>query len=176
MDQAEERELVARAKNGEDSAFTKLFQSNYMFLYKYVMKITLQPDLTEDLIQETMLKAYVHLHSFQVNSKFSTWLISIASRLFIDQERKKKREKKRYEKAKEDVIRKAQWKVTANGEEWTEILELFAGIDPDVRTPILLRHYYGFTYPEIAKMLGLKEGTVKTRVHHGLKRIRKEWS
>lgn len=176
MDQAEENELIAKAKNGEDSAFTMLFQSNYLFLYKYVMKLTLHPDLTEDLIQETMLKAYVHLQSFQGNSKFSTWLISIASRLFIDQERKKKREKKRYEKAKEDVMRKARWKVTANGEEWTEVLELFAGIDPDVRTPILLRHYYGFTYPEIAKMLGLKEGTVKTRVHHGLKRIRKEWS
>ncbi|WP_332604035.1 sigma factor-like helix-turn-helix DNA-binding protein, partial [Bacillus sp. S1(2024)] len=42
-------------------------------------------------------------------------------------------------------------------------------------TPVLLRHYYGYTYAEIGVMLQIKEGTVKSRVHKGLQQIRKEW-
>jgi RNA polymerase sigma-70 factor, ECF subfamily len=174
LDQVEERMLVSEAKSGKDEAFTKLFQQNYRFLYKYLIKLTLHPDLTEDLIQETMLKAYVNLHNFKGEAKFSTWLISIASRLFIDQKRKEKRDKKRYEKIRTDVKQKIKWNVMINGQEWSNYLDLFAELEPDVRTPILLRHYYGFTYQEIATMLHLKEGTVKSRVHIGLKRVRKE--
>ncbi|MGA4923465.1 sigma factor, partial [Bacillus subtilis] len=72
MDQADEKELIIRAKDGEDEAFTILFQLHYPFVYQYVLKLTLNPDLTEDLVQETMLKAYVSLHQFQGNAKFST--------------------------------------------------------------------------------------------------------
>jgi RNA polymerase sigma-70 factor (ECF subfamily) len=174
LEQVEERKLVNEAKSGEDEAFTKLFQQNYRFLYKYLIKLTLHADLTEDLIQETMLKAYVNLHSFKGEAKFSTWLIAIASRLFIDHQRKESRDKKRYEKIRLNVKQKMKWDVMINGNDWSTYLELFAELEPDIRTPILLRHYYGFTYPEIATMLHLKEGTVKSRVHNGLKRIRKE--
>jgi RNA polymerase sigma-70 factor, ECF subfamily len=174
LEQAEERILVTEAKSGKDEAFTKLFQQNYRFLYKYLIKLTLHPDLTEDLIQETMLKAYVNLHSFKGDAKFSTWLIAIASRLFIDHQRKQSRDKKRYEKMKVNIKQKMKWNVMLNGNEWSSYLDLFAELEADIRTPILLRHYYGFTYSEIATMLQLKEGTVKSRVHNGLKLIRKE--
>ncbi|XBM34397.1 RNA polymerase sigma factor SigY [Bacillus licheniformis] len=175
MDQADEKELIIRAKDGEDAAFTKLFQLHYPFVYQYVLKLTLNPDLTEDLVQETMLKAYVSLHQFQGNAKFSTWLISIASRLFIDHQRRKKRENHKTQAAGEEALRKMKWNSALHGHEWSEYLELFAALEPEFRMPILLRHYYGFTYPEVANMLKIKEGIVKSRVHHGLKKIRKEW-
>ncbi|HEY4553919.1 MAG TPA: RNA polymerase sigma factor SigY [Bacillaceae bacterium] len=176
MEQAEERKLIQKAQKGNDEAFTMLFQQNYAFLYKYLIKLSLQPDLAEDLIQETMLKAYMHLQSFKRESKFSTWLISIASRVYLDHQRKEQKERKRYEKAKEDALRKVKWNVAMNGQEWSDWMGQFAELEPDVRAPILLRHYYDYTYAEIAAMLNIKEGTVKTRVHNGLKRIRKEWS
>ncbi|WFA05071.1 RNA polymerase sigma factor SigY [Bacillus sp. HSf4] len=175
MDQADEKELIKQAKNGEDAAFTKLFQLNYPFLYQYVLKLTLHPELTEDLVQETMLKAYLGLQQFQGNAKFSTWLISIASRLFIDHQRRRKSEKRKTRAAEEAALRKMKWESSLHGHEWSEYLELFAALEPEFRMPILLRHYYGFSYPEVAKMLKIKEGTVKSRVHHGLKKIRKEW-
>lgn len=176
LEQAEERKLIQKAQKGNDEAFTMLFQQNYAFLYKYLIKLSLQPDLAEDLIQETMLKAYTHLQGFKRESKFSTWLISIASRVYLDHQRKEQKERKRYEKAKEDALRKVKWNVAMNGQEWSDWMGQFAELEPDVRAPILLRHYYDYTYAEIAAMLNIKEGTVKTRVHNGLKRIRKEWS
>lgn len=162
MDQYEETKLIKLAKSGSDEAFTKLFRSNYLFLYKYLMKLTLQQDVTEDLVQETMLKAYVHLKSFNGKSKFSTWLISIASRLFIDLLRKERRRKITQDEMKTEAIRKLKWQMSLSGEEWTLPMEIFAGLDPEVRTAILLKHYYDYTYEEIAHMLSVKEGTVNT--------------
>ncbi|MCJ7842712.1 RNA polymerase sigma factor SigY [Lederbergia sp. NSJ-179] len=176
MNEKEEGQLIKAAVKGNDEAFTRLFQEHYRFVYQYLVKVSLDPDLAEDLMQETMLKSYVHLSSYKGESKFSTWLISIASRLFIDHQRKTKRERKKQEKLREEIIRKVKWNVTVNGYEWTEYMAQFALLDAAIRTPILLRHFYGYTYKEIALMLGLKEGTVKTRVHHGMKKIRKEWS
>ncbi|WP_223068681.1 RNA polymerase sigma factor SigY [Paenibacillus caui] len=175
MEQDEDSRLISEAVRGSDEAFAKLFQAHYTFLYRYLIKLTLQPELAEDLVQETMLKAYTHLQHFEGKSKFSTWLISIASRLFIDVKRKGRRDREKVRMAAEDTLRKARWNLMASGQEWTENLELFARLAPGVRTPILLRHYYGFTYSEIAGMLDLKEGTVKTRVHNGLKQIREEF-
>lgn len=176
MEREVERELIKEAKKGEDEAFTHLFQENYLFLYKYLIKLSLRPDVTEDLIQETMIKAYTHLHSFKGESKFSTWLIAIGSRLYLDQQRKEKRQRQIVEKARNEAIRKMKWKLSLKGEDWPESLELFSALDPELKAPIMLRHYYGYSYPEIAKMLNIKEGTVKSRVHTGLNKIRKEWS
>ncbi|MBO0991789.1 RNA polymerase sigma factor SigY [Bacillus sp. SD088] len=176
MNEREEKHLIRAAIRGSDEAFTQLFQAHYQFVYKYLVKVSLDPDLAEDLMQETLLKAYIHFSRFKGESRLSTWFISIASRVFIDHQRKTKRERRRQEKLQDEVIRKMQWKVSVNGFEWTEYMAQFASLDPTIRTPILLRHFYGYTYKEIAHMLGLKEGTVKTRVHYGMKKIRKEWS
>lgn len=176
LNQREEKKLIAKAKKGNDEAFTTLFQHHYSFIYKYLIKLSLDPDLADDLLQDAMFKAYIHLKDFKGDSKFSTWLISIASRTFLDHKRKEKRERKRVEKSKDEALRKVRWNVTRDGHEWTEYMTQFAELDPNIRAPILLRHYYGFTYGEIAVMLDLKEGTVKTRIHNGIKRIRKEWS
>ncbi len=176
MEREVEKDLIREARKGKDEAFTHLFQENYMFLYKYLIKLSLRPDVTEDLIQETMIKAYTHLHSFKGESKFSTWLIAIASRLYLDQQRKEKRQRRIVEKARNEAIRKMKWQLSLKGEDWTGDLELFAGLDPELKAPILLRHYYGYSYAEISKMLNIKEGTAKSRVHNGLSKIRKEWS
>lgn len=176
MDQDEEKKLISEAICGKDEAFAELFREHYSFLNKYLMKLTLQPELAEDLTQETMVKAYMQLSRFEGKSKFSTWLISIASRLYMDQKRKEHRDRKQMQQLMSESWRKLKWGMSVGGHEWSIYLELFAKLEPETKVPILLRHYYGFTYSEIASILHLKEGTVKTRVHYGLERIRKEWS
>lgn len=176
MHEQDERKQIMLAKRGNDEAFAQLFQANYTFLYHYLIKLCLQRELAEDLVQETMLKAYVHIFQFKGDAKFSTWLISIASRLYIDYERKQKRERSQMEKIKLEEKRKLKWNVTSNGFEWTEHMDVLTELPARLRAPLLLRHYYGYTFSEIASILKVKEGTVKSRVHYALKRIRKEWS
>lgn len=176
LDLDQEQGLIERAKRGDDRAFSMLYQHYYPFLYRYLLKLSLHEELSKDLTQDTMLKCYNHLHTFKEDSKFSSWMISIASRLYIDSMRRKKREKKWYKHVKASLSRQLDWIAQSKGIEWSEHFTDFNKLDAHFRIPILLRHYYGYTYEEIGTMLGVKAGTIKSRVHNGLKLIRKEWN
>ncbi|MFS0653936.1 RNA polymerase sigma factor SigY [Bacillus sp. 179-C3.3 HS] len=175
MEQVDEALLIKQAKQGDDAAFTALYREYYSFVYRYLIKLTLHQELTEELMQETMLKAYMKLSTFRGDSLFSTWLISIASRQFLDHQKKRKREQLRENRANQEAIRRFKWDVEQRGHTWHEMWDTLHELKAQERAPIILHYYYGFTYPEIASMLDMREGTVKSRVHHGLKKIRKEW-
>lgn len=168
----DEKEWVALAKKGETQALAHLFQQNYTFLVHYLIKLTYSLELAEDLAQETMAKAIEHIVKFNGKSKFSTWLISIATRLYIDQKRKQKREN--YWQGQEQGLRKIKWQSQSMNEDWNNMLESLGKIKDSFRIPLILKHYYGYSYDEIASMLQIAEGTVKSRVHKGIQLIRKE--
>lgn len=172
VDLMDEKDLIQKATKGDTLALSKLLQQNYSFLVKYLMKVTLHPQVAEDLTQETMVKCIEKIQLYNGESKFSSWLITIATNLFIDQQRRKKLEKNWLEH--EQALRKMKWNVANMNEEWADVLDILAQIDEEIRMPIVLKHYYGYSYGEIGKMMGLAEGTVKSRVSNGLKNVRKE--
>jgi RNA polymerase sigma-70 factor, ECF subfamily len=164
--------LIKNAKEGDHLAFAMLFKENYPFLVKYLMKITMNPDTAEELAQETMVKCIQKIQLYNGQSKFSTWLISIATNTYIDQCRKLKREKNW--KGKEETSRKMKWHFESRNEEWNDAMEALSRLPEDVRIPIVLKHYYGYTYDEIGQWMDLSSGTVKSRVHNGIKAVRRE--
>jgi RNA polymerase sigma-70 factor (ECF subfamily) len=168
----EEKELVSRAAKGDHVAFAMLFQQNYPMLVKYLIKITFSPELAEELSQETMAKCVEKIGLYNGKAKFSTWLIQIATNLYIDQTRKKKREQNW--QINEQHIRKMKWTLESRNEDWNDCLEALGKLKNDVRIPIILKHYYGYSYEEIGKILGIHSGTVKSRIHNGIQVIRKE--
>ncbi|MBU5467041.1 RNA polymerase sigma factor SigY [Virgibacillus sp. MSJ-26] len=168
----DDKDLIQKAKKGDTLALSELLQQNYSFLINYLMKVTLHPQIAEDLTQETMMKSIEKIQLYNGKSKFSSWLITIATNLFIDQQRRKKREKNWLEQ--EQALRKMKWNAANMYEEWTDVLDVLARMNEEIRMSIVLKHYYGYTYEEIGKMMGVAEGTVKSRVSNGLKRIRKE--
>ncbi|WP_088041458.1 RNA polymerase sigma factor SigY [Bacillus sp. EAC] len=174
MDSLNEQEIIKLAQKGNQEAFAKLFQTHYSFLYKFVLKMTLNPQSAEDLVQDTMLKGFDNISKYNGQSKFSTWLITIATRIYLDQQRKKKREWFWQKSEKEQLSRSLQWQLSYKGFEWNDVMDGFEKLKSEVRTAILLKHYYGYTNEEIGNMMGIREGTVKSRIHNGMKEIREE--
>ncbi|HEY2420352.1 MAG TPA: RNA polymerase sigma factor SigY [Neobacillus sp.] len=164
--------LIKNAKDGDHLAFAMLFQEHYPFLVKYLMKITMNPDTAEELAQETMAKCVQKISLYNGQSKFSTWLVSIATNLYIDQCRKIKREKNW--QGQEEVYRKLKWHFESRNEEWNDALGALGKLHEDVRVPIILKHYYGYSYEEIGGWMKLSPGTIKSRVHNGIKLVRRE--
>ncbi|MEO3945014.1 RNA polymerase sigma factor SigY [Gorillibacterium sp. CAU 1737] len=172
-----ERQLMERAQGGDMDALAELLQEHYRFLYHYLLKITLNPDKAQDFTQDTLLRSVEKIHTFDGRSKFSTWLITIATRLVIDADRKRKREWRflqRQAKEQEDSSRLLRWRLESQGAEWTDVLEGLSTLKEEQRFAVVLRHYYGYSQQEIAAITGVPEGTVKSRVHLGLKSLRKE--
>lgn len=167
----DEEQLIEKAKRGDSQSLARLLQNNYAFLYKYLIKLTLNKAWAEDLAQDTMLKAIENLNRYNGESKFSSWLITIGSRLYIDQLRKRKREKEWQESQK--TMRSLQWSFKNSGE-WPTILEAMQILSEEQRLTILLKHYYGYSLEDISTLFKIPIGTVKSRLHKGLSKLREE--
>jgi RNA polymerase sigma-70 factor (ECF subfamily) len=170
----DERQLITQAQKGDNTALSMLFQQHYSFLIKYLTKVTMNVQTAEDLTQEALMRCMEKLHLYNGRSKFSTWLITIATRLYIDELRKKRRERRWQEDEHNQTLRSIQWQLTRQGGEWPDVLNALHALPYDIRVPIILKHYYGYTQEEIADMLEVPAGTIKSRIHYGLKNLRKE--
>jgi RNA polymerase sigma-70 factor (ECF subfamily) len=168
-----EQQTIELAKQGDSTALAQLLQEHYPFVVKYLLKITFDSHLAEDLAQETMVRCIHKIHLYNRQYKFSSWLITLATRIHIDELRKRKREKKLLDQ--ELVLRKIKWQVSSLGEEWPDVLDALHGLSADARMAIVLKHYYGYSLEEIAEMMAIPVGTVKSRVHNGIQSMRKEF-
>lgn len=168
----EEQIWIRDAQRGDGIALSNLLHKHYSLLRGYLLSVTLQPQLAEDLTQETMLRCMEKIGSFNGQSKFSSWLITIATRKHIDYVRRRKRELLWQEQ--EQTLRKLQWDSERRQDGWPEAIDALAKLPADMRTAVVLKHYYGYSYDEIADMTGVPAGTVKSRIHHGLRQLRKE--
>lgn len=169
----DEKELMILAKRGDNTALARLYQENFEFLIKYLLKITMSRDLAEELAQETMLKSIEKIKLYNGKAKFSTWLISIATNLYIDLVRKQKRHRN-WQQAEQQLFRKLKWETESRNDEWNDTLTALGNLSEDVRIPIMLKHYYGYSYEEIGQMLQISSGTIKSRIHNGINTVRKE--
>ncbi|CAM3913588.1 RNA polymerase sigma factor SigY [Cohnella lubricantis] len=168
----EDPAAIRRAVRGDERALAELLQNNYAMLYRYMLKVTMHKAMAEDLVQETMLRAIERISTFKAKSKFSTWLISIATRLYMDEMRRQGRERK-WQTA-EQALQAIRFETSMQQAEWPHALDALAEMPYDVRVPILLKYYYGYAYEEIAQWLDIPLGTVKSRLHNGLSHLRKE--
>ncbi|MGO4548601.1 RNA polymerase sigma factor SigY [Paenibacillus sp. 2TAB23] len=168
----DETRLVKKAIRGDSRALSELLREHYSFLYQYLLKATMNKSRAEDVTQETMLKAIEKIATFQGKAKFSTWLITIASRIVID--RMRRNELERHWLQEERSLRSIQYETIREGVDWSDALQALGRLSSSIRIPVLLKYYYGYGQDEISAMLDIPVGTVKSRLHNGLKQLRKE--
>ncbi|HLN64590.1 MAG TPA: RNA polymerase sigma factor SigY [Symbiobacteriaceae bacterium] len=160
-------DLIAKAQRGDQVALARLLQANYLAVKKYLVTVSFNRTLAEDLTQETMIRAISRIGQYSGRAKFTTWLISIATNLYMDHLRHQQRERRLEEELAFDP--------PPGGlePEWAEAMERLQALPRDVALPVVLKHYYGYTYEEIAEWMGIPEGTVKSRIFNGVRALRK---
>lgn len=168
----DEYALIVEAKTGNKDALNKLLDSNYNILKGYVIKMTGNYDMSLDIVQETLLRACLKINKFKPNAKFSTWLIVIATNVYKDMLRKNKHIQNSYEKL---IIKNSSDDYTYEAkEECKIILNILLDVPYKKRAAFILKHYYGYKYDEIGKILKCPDGTVKSRINSCIKYITSE--
>ncbi|MDG5473858.1 sigma-70 family RNA polymerase sigma factor [Jeotgalibacillus sp. ET6] len=167
-----ERELerIQQAMAGNDEALAMLLQEHYQFLFLYLVKLTLYPSEAEDLTQDTIVRCIERFDQYNPGkAAFTTWMIQIGTNLWLDKKRKKKREKTYLNK------QQLSWKLgQKKGDETLIITEALKKLKDTHRLPVILKHYYGYSYEEIAGICRVPIGTVKSRLNNGLRKLREE--
>lgn len=170
---AGETELIKRAQRGNRQALERLLKDNYSVLRGYLVRLTLDTALADDLTQEVMVRAIININSFKPRAKFSTWLITIGTNLYRDLMRKEKRLVPIMDHMADDK-RTAMDDLMRDRIQIEELKEILSKLPYEKRAVVVLKHYYGYKYREIAKILGCPVGTVRSRLYNSINFIRKE--
>jgi RNA polymerase sigma factor (sigma-70 family) len=178
-----ERELVNRARAGDQDAFEQLVLDNQNRIYSLAVRMSGSQEEGADLAQEAFLKAWQGLGSFQGESSFSTWLYRLATNVCIDHLRKQRRRREvEPVESLDDEARNwsepADW--SQDPQQRLERAELSRAVErglqalPEHQRQILvMRELSGLSYQEIGARLDLDLGTVKSRIARARLALRK---
>lgn len=162
-----------------ESEKTRVFDNEFMphidSMYNFAYRLTFDEDDSKDLVQETYLKAYRFIESFQEGTNAKAWLFRILKNSFINDFRKKSKEPSKidYQEVESyynsDDIDKSitpDLRVDVlNNMMGDEVSNALNSLDIDFRTVIILCDLEGFKYDEMAKILDIPIGTVRSRLH-----------
>jgi RNA polymerase sigma-70 factor, ECF subfamily len=171
-----ETSAIARGLRRRDpDLLDRLIEQYQHRLLRYLIYLSGNRELAEDLFQETWIRVLERGHQYDGRHEFCTWLYAVARNLTIDYLRKKSpvsldglmedEDKAPFEPADE---RPLAWEVMAQHEQAERISAALVGIPAEYRETVVLRFQEGLALEEIAKVTGAKLGTVKSRLYRGL--------
>lgn len=155
-----EAHLIERAVGGDQRAFAELVEPLRTPVWRFLCRYLGDQALAEDVVQETFLRVYTRLGSFRGRSKFSTWVFQVARNAAIDADRARKRRTRLAETVA------ARTSPGSDGGQWEiEIEAALASLSPKLRQVFVLVEVVGLGYREAAEVVGVPEGTIKSRMY-----------
>lgn len=157
--------LVAQvAVFGNKRAFDELVRRYQSPVRRFFLNLTLGDEqLSDDLAQDTFIKAYLNIGKFKALSSFQTWLMRIAYNVFYDYTRSRK--------LTDDIDHQPEMPVQQNPTLKMDVYAALALLKPDERTCITLQLIDGYDIQKIAEITGVKEGTVKSHLSRGKEKM-----
>lgn len=165
-------ELVKKAKKGNEEAFSKLIISEKEGLYKLAVSRMKTIEDAEDVIQETVIEAYVKIRKIRKHEAFNSWIRTILiNKINTFYERKTKKDIKIKNKLMENFEKQNTDTNMLKTEEDMDFRILLNKLEDEEKTIILLYYNDGYKVKEISQMLGMNENTVKTKLARARKKI-----
>lgn len=165
---------VLRAQSGDREALDELLKSVQETLYRYISKLVGERALAEDILQEVFITIYRKLRWLREPELFRSWAYRIASREAF---KRLKRERRWSEQIRDEAMLETIQAPLAEEEFEPELREhlpqLIARVSPASRAVLILHYFDEMPLGEIADVLGIAVGTVKSRLAYGLASLRR---
>ena len=163
------RDLVEAAARGDHEAFEVLATSAGDRLYAVARLILRSSDLAEDAVQEALVRAWRQLPSLRDPDRFDAWLHRLVVNACADQGRQMRRLS---QQVRPLLLEPSVSDDTGSVADRDQLERGFSRLKPDQRAVIVLHYYSGFSAAEIAKILGIPEGTARSRLHYSTEAMR----
>ena len=183
---ARDRELVRKAREGDAQAFCLLVQPLQTRLLRQAIALCGEPSLAEDLVSETLVESWKSLARYHETCRFSTWLCAILLHRYrksVRRARSRPVSLARLPFAQAEKLQEQQQHLPAaecspaeafiQNEKWNQLRLCMESLPAKHRQIILLRFFEDASLPDMAALLGCSIGTVKSRLHHALGKLRK---
>lgn len=169
--------LIARVIDGDNASFDILVTRYRDRIYRVLRQMLRDGQEAEDLAQEVFVRAYHGLRRFRGECNFFTWLYRIAANVLYTQTRRAARRREIHDRAGREIVRSSACLTPADHAEREEIREwvrrALPHIDPRLREVLVLRDIEGYEVEEVARMLQVPKGTVKSRLFRAREDLRR---
>lgn len=167
----DESEAVRRAQAGDSQAFAELYEMHVGRIYAVCLRMLSDAREAEEAAQDTFVRAWEAIGSFQFKSAFSTWLHRLGVNQVLTRLRSAKRREARIT-AVEDLSEFASEVREAMPETRMDLEQAIALLPPGAKEVLILHDIEGYPYREIAEMVGTVEGTIKSRLNRARRLVR----
>jgi RNA polymerase sigma-70 factor (ECF subfamily) len=170
-----ERSIIRKAKRGDGAAIERLVRAHQEPLFAFLLRLSGRPDVAEDMVQEAFVRVLRNLDRFDDRFRFSTWLFTIARRLYVNhlQKHRPSYDSETVGDWQGESLRPDQ--LSAADEQRRHVRDLLdealKSLNPQQREIVLLFHQQNWPIQEIAAHLGMPEGTIKSHLHRARKRM-----
>jgi RNA polymerase sigma-70 factor (ECF subfamily) len=182
----QDRAAVEAVKSGDTNAFRELVDRHKSRIYGILLSLVGGDDLAEELAQETFVKAFTGISDFRADATFGTWLVQIAIHGARDHRRRMTRlrghrvislealrEARRYELEPADDRRSADPRSRVERREEESFVKLaLADLPQEYREVLLMKHFEGWSFEQIAESTGDTVGTLKVRAHRARRMLK----
>ena len=174
---SDDADAVAKARGGDQDAFRVLVERHSRTIYRLAYRMTGKPEDAEDVVQETMVRAYRQLGRFEARSNFATWLYRIGFNCAIDYMRARPQRESAETDEKLEQMAKASGGPSMDdlvfaGEIGERVQEALGALSPQERAAFLMRHYHGCSIEEICSTLDLKSNAAKHSIFRAVRKMR----
>ena len=181
MTREQEAAVIQAVLDGDVNAYEALVKEYEKNVYNLALRMTGNSEDAADMAQEALIKAYNSLTAFRGDSKFSVWLYRIVSNVCLDFLRSRSRKQTVSLSTENDDGEEVELDIADETHSPEQLLDRsltrdavrrgLAALPPDHREILLLREIQGLSYEEIADVLGLEAGTVKSRIFRARKKL-----
>lgn len=164
--------LMQEVRAGSVAAFQALYDRHSRAVFNFLLRLTGDRQIAEDLLQETFLRVFSHREDYRPTAAFRTWLFTIARNLAIDQLRQRSGSEE-LETAERVVDPGATPLQQAEAQELSDRLQAAVlRLPPSQREVLLLSRFAGLSHEEIAQVTGASPAAVRVTLHRALRRLR----
>jgi RNA polymerase sigma-70 factor (ECF subfamily) len=174
LNESQEAALVRRCQTGDKEAFRVLVEQYRSVLFGTAYLMIRDRGLAEDIVQEALVQMWKHLPSFRLKSSVKTWMVRIVINEVKQQFRKKQVLMVPLEQVSEIAVDfdEAATAMIQN-EERQHLKQALEQLPAEQKEAVILRYFSDLTVPEIAAVMGEREGTIKSRLSRALDRLGK---
>lgn len=163
-------ELVQRARDGDSEAFGRLAAGEVQRLLAVARLIVRDRDLADDVVQETLVRCWRYLPTLRDTDRFDGWLNRILMRAVADQAKRHRRSAEVSMQAM--LIEPAVMDEVSAVNDREQLDRAFRHLSIDHRSVVVLHQYLGLSMIEVGAVLGIPEGTAKSRYHYAMSALR----
>ena len=173
-------QLVEKCQAGDADAFQELVSRYHQKVYMVILGLMRNREDALEVAQETFLRAYRKIKSFQGGSSFYTWIYRIAVNNAIDAQRKQKRNPLDFHESMDGLfeasneVAKDPFSDVHDRELRENMVKAINELTPEHKAVIVLRTVEGMSYKDIGETLGCSEGTVMSRLHYARKKLQEK--